>query len=186
MARLQPIEPAAAPKPVRALLAELPDLNIIRTVAHASTCFEPFLRLGTAILTAQQLAGDLRELAILRVARLSGAEYEWVQHVPIALHAGVRREQVEALERDAIDDAAVFDERERAVLAFASEVVTQVGCSDPTYARAAAFLSERELTELVLAVGFYMLVARVMETAQVDLDPPAGAEILEKIPFRQS
>jgi len=185
MARLKPLDPEDAPERVRTLLDELPDLNIIRTVAHASTCFEPFLRLGTAILTRQQLAGDLRELAILRVARLSGAEYEWVQHVPIALHTGVRPEQVEALAADSID-AAVFDERERTVLAFASEVVTEVGCSDATFARAAAFLSDRELAELVLAVGFYMLVARVMETAQVDLDPPAGAEILERIPFRET
>lgn len=185
MARLQPIEAANAPQPVRELLAELPDLNIIRTVAHASTCFEPFLRLGTAILTQQELAGDLRELAILRVASLSGAEYEWVQHVPMALHAGVRLDQVEALEADLLD-AAVFDERERTVLAFVTEVVHDVGCSDATYSRTAAFLSERELAELVLAVGFYMLVARVMETAQIDLDPPAGAEVLERMLSREA
>lgn len=185
MARLQPVDPESAPDDVRALLAQLPPLNIIRTVARAETCFEPFLRLGTAILTRQQLAADLRELAILRVARLSQAEYEWIQHVPLALDAGVGSEQVDALQRGAIEGPE-FDDRERAVLAFTTEVVERVGCSDAVFGRVAAYLSEREIAELTLAIGFYMLVARVMETAQVDLDPPAGPEILERIPFRDA
>ncbi len=185
MARLKPVDPENAPENVRKLLAELPALNIIRTVALAETCFEPFLRFGTAILTRQQLAGDLRELAILRVARLSEAEYEWVQHVPLALNAGVRSDQVDALERGAVDGSE-FTERERAVLAFTTAVVERVGCSDADFERVAAFLPPREIMELTLAIGFYMLVARVMETAQLDLDPPAGPEILERIPFRDA
>ena len=80
--------PRKRPEALRNLLRELPPLNIIRTVALAENHAEPFLRFGTSVLTEQQLSAHLRELAILRVARLSGAEYEWVQHVPIALDAG--------------------------------------------------------------------------------------------------
>src|SRR3954471_7292204 len=99
MARLPYVDPEQAPPEVREALEGLPPLNVFRTLAHAETCLRPALRLGAAILGAQQLDAALRELAILHVARATGAEYEWVQHVAIARAAGVRDDQVEALER---------------------------------------------------------------------------------------
>ncbi len=177
MARIEPIDPDKAPEPLGKLLHALPPLNIIRTVALAESHAEPFLRFGTSVLTEQQLSGHLRELAILRVARLSEAEYEWVQHVPIALDAGASQAQVDALAEDR-PDADCFDREERAVLDFTTDVVRNVGSSDASHDAVAAFLSDREIVELVIAIGFYMMVARVMECAQIDLDPPAGASIL--------
>ena len=122
MARLPYVEPERAPPEVREALEALPPLNIFRTLAHAETSLRPALRLGQSILTMQQLDARLRELAILRVARLTGAEYEWVQHVAIGLAVGVTDEQVAALERgDA--EAGCFDERERLVLRVTTEVI---------------------------------------------------------------
>jgi hypothetical protein len=34
--------------------------------------------------------------------------------------------------------------------------------------------------ELVLAIGFYMTMARLMETTRIDLDEPAGTAVLER------
>ena len=78
-------------------------LNIFRTLAHAETCLRPALRLGQAILTRQELDAVLRELAILRVAQLTGAQYEWVQHVAIGRAVGVTGDQVAALEREDVE-----------------------------------------------------------------------------------
>ena len=64
---------------VSSRLAQLPPLNILRMLAHAQANFIPFLSLGASILTEQALDGMLRELAILRVAHLTGAHYEWSQ-----------------------------------------------------------------------------------------------------------
>jgi alkylhydroperoxidase family enzyme len=181
MARLPYVEPASAPDAVRELLAQLPvQLNIFKLMANAETCFRPMLQLGTAILARQQLAAKLRELAILRVAQRSGAAYEWVQHVPIAKAVGAGDDQVAALERgDAT--AACFDGRERAVLAFADELIAGARPSDPAFEALRAQLSPREIVELVIAIGYYMLIARLMETAQIDLDPPAGTRVIDSI-----
>ena len=98
MARIPYVEPATAPPAVREVLDRLPvQLNIFKLMAHAETNFRPLLQLGSSILAQQQLAANFRELAILRVAQLSGAEYEWVQHVPIAQATGVTEAQVAAL-----------------------------------------------------------------------------------------
>jgi alkylhydroperoxidase family enzyme len=179
MARIPYVDPAAAPDHVRELLERLPvQLNIFKLMAHAEGNFRPLIRLGSSILAAQKLDAGLRELAILHVARLSRAEYEWIQHLPIAREAGVSDAQIEALGRGDVE-ADCFDPLERAVLRFTDEVVKDVGASQATFAAAAEHLSHREIVELILAIGFYMTVARLMQTAEIDLEPPSGTEVVE-------
>lgn len=179
MARIPYVDPATAPDAVREVLATLPaDLNIFRIMAHAETNVVPLLGLGASILTEQQLDGRLRELAILRVARLSGAEYEWVQHVPIAELVGASKAEIDALDRGEIESDC-FDPVAREVLRFTTEVVEKVGASKECFERLSGHLSAREIVELILAIGFYMMVARLMETTEIDLDAPMGSAALE-------
>src|SRR3954453_8806453 len=97
MARIEPIDPAAAPDDVREALENLPPLNIFRTLAHAETAFRPFLRFGGAVLGRMQLDPIVRELAILTVAHEAEAEYEWIQHVAIAKAVGATDAQIGAI-----------------------------------------------------------------------------------------
>jgi len=181
MARIPYVEPEAASPEVRAILERLPvRLNIFKLMAHTETGFRPLVQLGAAILSQQQLSGALRELAILQVARLSPARYEWVQHVPIARGCGVREEQIEALEAGRTD-ADRFDDVERAVLAFTAELVQRARASDEAFAAVSRHLSPREIVELIVAIGFYMTMARLMETAEIDPDPPGGDRIVASL-----
>jgi alkylhydroperoxidase family enzyme len=181
MARIPYVEPETAPERTREVLERLPaKLNIFKMMAHAETNFRPLIMLGTSILTEQQLPAKLRELAILRVARLSHAEYEWVQHVPIAKMTGASDEQVAALEHDDAT-AACFDPVDRIVLRATDEIVRDCGPSDPTFAELQTHLSHREIVELVLAVGFYMTMARLMVTTRIDVDDAKGDKILAAI-----
>ena len=181
MARLPYVDPASAPAAVRDLLDRLPaKLNVFRMMAHAETDFAPLVGLGTAILGRQQLDAKLRELAILRVATLSRARYEWVQHVPIARALGVTDAQIAALERTEID-LAPFSPLEATVLRLTTETLRDVRVADATFADAAARLSPREIVELVLTVGYYMMIARLLEATAVDLDPPVGTTIVDAI-----
>src|SRR5258705_6261058 len=126
MARLPYVIPEQASPEVRQTFAELPMmLNVFKMMAHAETSFRPLVRLGSAILAKQKLAPKLRELAILRVAALSNARYEWVQHVAIALLMGATRSQVDAIEKGDVT-AACFDADEKLVLEFATEVLRDV------------------------------------------------------------
>jgi len=181
MARLPYVDPATAPEEVRDILGRLPvKLNIFRMMAHATTDFRPLIGLGTAILARQKLSAKLRELVILRVGALSPARYEWVQHVPIAQAVGATAAQVAAIERGDIATDA-FDPTERAVLRFATEVLRDVRASDAAFAEVAQHLSPQEIVELIVTVGYYMLIARLLETTAVDLDPPAGTKVVESI-----
>jgi alkylhydroperoxidase family enzyme len=177
LARLPYVDPAQAPPGVREALEALPPLNVFRMLAHAETAFRPALRLGAAILTQLELDPRLRELAILRVARLSGAEYEWVQHVAIGRALQVSEEQIAALERGDVA-ADCFDERERLVLRFTTEVVEQ-GASPAAVEAMREGFSDREIVELVVAAGYYLMLARLMVTVGIDPDEPLGDEVVD-------
>ena len=182
MARLPYVDPATAPDSVREALAAAPALNVFRMVAHAETAFRPWLRFGGALLQSAALDARLRELAILWVSRLTpGAEYEWVQHVPIALAVGCTKDQIAALERDdAVADC--FSEDEQLVLRFTAEVLRDVAPTDATWAAASARWSPRELMELLLTIGQYMRLGRVMATTQIDIDGAGGAAAVALLP----
>jgi 4-carboxymuconolactone decarboxylase len=182
MARLPYVDPATAPEHVGEALAAAPPLNIFRMVAHAETSFRPWLRFGGALLRSAQLDAKLRELAILRVSRLTpGAEYEWVQHVPIALAVGCTEDQVAALE--AGDHSAhCFSEDEQLVLRFTEEVVRDAAPADATWNAASARWTPRELIELLLTIGQYMMLGRVMATTRIDIDDPLGTNVVSLVP----
>jgi 4-carboxymuconolactone decarboxylase len=177
MARLPYADPRMLPEKVQETLEGLPSLNVFRMVANAETAFRPWLALGGALLSSLQLDPRLRELAILHVGRLERAEYEWIQHVPIARGAGASDGEIAAVERGDLDDGAL-DEQTRAVLNFTTEVVREVRASDD--ALSALFdrgLSPREVVELLLVISYYMGVARIAETAGIELDGPLGDDV---------
>ena len=177
MARLPYVDPSAAPDSVREALEAAPPLNVFRMVAHAETAFRPWLRFGGALLGAAQLDALLRELAILRVAKLTpGADYEWVQHVPIALAVGATDDQVAALATGDVE-AECFDDEQRIVLRFTTEVVRDAAPTDATWVAASGRFSPRELIELLLTIGQYMALGRIMATTRIDIDGPFGVEV---------
>ena len=180
MARLPYVDPAAASPEVRDALERVPPLNIFRMMANAETAFRPWLRFGAALLSDLELDPLLRELAILRVARLTPhAEYEWVQHAGIARAVGATDEQVAALERDDAERDC-FSDLERLVLRFTTEVVRDARASDEALEKLTAALSPREVVELMMVIGQYMMVARVMATTHIDMDEPADPAALAR------
>jgi 4-carboxymuconolactone decarboxylase len=178
MSRLPYVDPKQASPEVREALEALPPLNIFRTLAHAETSLRPALRLGQAILTRQALDPVLRELAILRVAQLTGARYEWVQHVAIGQAVGVTGEQLAALEREDVE-AESFDDRARLVLLAATQLIEDDTLAADTLATCRKQFSDREVVELILTCGYYRMLATLMLSVDIDLDEPAGTAVVD-------
>ncbi len=178
MARMPYADLARAHPKLRETYESLPaKLNLFRMLAHAERNFRPLLELGGTILSRQRLDAKLRERAILYVAQLSLARYEWVQHVPIALRSGATPEQISAIEAGNLSSSC-FDPVERAVLEYTREVVQEVRPSDETLGALRKRLDDPEVIELTLAIGYYMMMARLMEATGVDLDEAAGVSIV--------
>jgi len=177
MAGLPLLTPEETSGDVNKVLEALPaKLNIFRMMAHAETCMLPQVRLGGAILADQELSHSNRELLILLVAKLEAGEYEWIQHVPIALGVGVPQDQIDALEKGDFAGIA-FNEEQKALLAFGREVIDNVRVEDAVFADMKLHFSDREVVETILAIGFYMTMARLTEATETDLDPAAGMSV---------
>ena len=169
---------------VREMLGRLPaPANIFNMMAHAQTCLKPVMKLGGTLLGKLELDPRLRELCLLRAVRLEGGDYEWVQHVPIARDVGATEAQIAALENDD-DEAACFDAREKAALRFTREVVVDVRASEATVAEVRKHLSDRELVELILMAGFYIMLARLTETLGIETEAPMGSALVRNIEKR--
>ena len=180
MPRISYVDPDSAPEKVREAFERIPPLNIFKTLAHAETAFRPFLRFGGAVLGQLALDPALRELAILRVAQMADAEYEWVQHVPIARQLGVSDAQIDALEREELD-ADAFSDAERAVLAFTAAVVRGPRVEDTLFGELTRHLPAREIVELLLTIGDYLMLARVMTVLELEVDEAAGGAVVDSV-----
>lgn len=180
MQRIPLVEVESAPEEVQKLLAQLPvSLNIFRMMAHASNSFRPLMALGSSILTAQQLDPELREYAILLGAHVYNGRYEWIQHVPIAIACGATKEQVDAVEKGELK-SPLFDEKEKAFLAFVDDSARNVRCSDSTFAEMKKHFSDREIVETILTIGYYQMLARLTECTDTELDEPKGTRVVDE------
>jgi len=117
-------------------------------------------------------------MAILQVAKQAEAEYEWVQHVSIAKIAGVTDEQISLIEQGSIE-AEAFDPRMKLVLHTAREVVAGPFLPEKTFAALRESFTPRQIVELLLTIGHYLMLGRIMTTLKIDLDPPSGNTVVE-------
>jgi 4-carboxymuconolactone decarboxylase len=171
MARIPYFDMAQAPESYQALLKARHPLNLYRMLPHAGpSASAGFLALGSALLRDNELDSQLREIAILRVGILSQASYEVHQHKRVGKQVGLSDAKIAALEVGA--DTSVFNELELLVLQFTDTVFRDVKAPDALFNAITAKLNHRQTAELVLTIGFYMLVSRFLENFEVDIEPP--------------
>lgn len=163
---------AASEETLKLLNSGAITLNVARMIANSNAVFKYFNQLGGALIGKAKLDPKLREIAILRTAKVTGSVYEWTQHVPMAKHVGVSEAQVAAM--DKWQGAACFNDLERRVLRFTDEVAANVKGSHEALEALKKDLSPAEIVELILSIGFWGMVARLLETTEVDLEDFAG------------
>lgn len=170
--RFPPIEPDAMSEAQRTLADDIsngprgglagPWTALLRSPAIGSR----FQLLGEEIRFRATIAPALKELAVLLTARKWTSHFEWHMHCRLALDAGLTSALVDAIARG---DAPAFTEPDQqAVHRFCAELLETGHVSDPTFDHTRALLGEEAVIELVCTVGYYSLVAFVVN---VDRQP---------------
>jgi AhpD family alkylhydroperoxidase len=157
------------PTEIREMLAALPPLNVFRMMANAPASFRPFLDLAGSILVQAELDARLRELAILRVAHVTGSRYERAQHEQLARNLGVGAEDIAATAVDRPVDG--LDEAGNLACLVADEISRDVRLSDGTLQRLLQRHGVRGATELILCVSYFNMLSRFLESTRVELEP---------------
>jgi alkylhydroperoxidase family enzyme len=145
-------------------------INIYKLLLHSPTvCMTWFEHIG-AIRWKTNLSPRLREIAIVRVAQSAKYTYALQQHIPgIAVPDGVSLEECEALKDWSA--SGKFSEAERAALAYVDAMIAGPEVPDAVFNAVRNHYSEREVVELTVLVGTYLMHNRVFTALKVDLEP---------------
>jgi 4-carboxymuconolactone decarboxylase len=141
-------------------------LNLYRMLPYAGLTAPAYLSLGGSILG--KLAPQLREIAILRVGVLTQASYEVHHHRRLAEMEGVELDKIAAICNG--EDVPSFTRLERLVLEFTDELVHNVKAPDALFEELLQAIGRQQLTELVLTVGFYLMVSRFLENFEIEIE----------------
>jgi 4-carboxymuconolactone decarboxylase len=136
-----------------------------RLLLHSPPVADGWNRLLGAIRTESTLPDDIRELVILRVAVINGAEYEWVAHEPLARRGGLGDEHLAVL-RDG-GDPCVLSPAQRAAVAYADAMTRDVEVPDALFNALSEHFDRRQIVELTATVGAYNLVSRFLVAMQI-------------------
>jgi len=123
----------------------------------------------SAIRGQLSLNASTRELVILRIGAVNGADYEWQAHEPVARGCGVTGDQLTALRQPpgAEFDPAVFSPEERAALAYADAMTVAVTVPPEVFGWVAELFSDREVAELTAVAATYNMVSRFLVALEI-------------------
>lgn len=134
-------------------------------------------RMGEYLRYRGAIGARLTELAILLTARHWDQQVEWAIHAPLAAASGIAPDSIAAIAARrrpsgmADDEALVHD--------FCLELQQRHCISDATYAHALALFGEQGVVDLAGLIGYYTLLAMVMNMARTAAPPSAAAPLPE-------
>lgn len=121
------------------------------------------------------MPAKLRELAIILVARDWNSEFEWQAHRAAAAQAGLDGSIIQAIaegrrpENLAPEEAVIYN--------FATEVLKTRQASDATFAAAKKQLGESGVVDLMGLMGWYQLVAMMLNVDRYPLADGVAPEL---------
>jgi alkylhydroperoxidase family enzyme len=154
-------------------------LNLTLLLAQARLLRPGMGTLVRAMMTDIEVPPLERQVCVLAVLHLDRGAYEWAQHMEVSRAMGIPDAKVAAIADDRFGDP-LFNDREKALLAFTRQVVKTVRVDDFVFNAVRAFYSPRQIVELIHVIGIYMLFARVSEVAELEIDAIAGGDFWKK------
>lgn len=170
MARLAPIGKPYNAEAEAALKLMPVDIALFRTVAHNPRVLTRWA--GGGLLDRGSITLRQRELVILRVTAMLGAEYEWGVHVahfaekakftPVEIAATVHGQ------------AADWPREDEALLVrIVGALIHSATIDDALWAAASAHFNSAQMIEIIALVGFYHLVSFTVNATGVAPEPGA-------------
>lgn len=168
---------AAAQVKVPEALAEL---NVFRLLLRRPRLAKGTAELLLSLLFGAEVDARLRELIIMRVAWMTGSEYEWAQHWRIATEAGLSEADLLGV-RDWVGHDG-FGPSDTVVLKAVDEVGANGSVSGATLAELRRLVGDDAALEAVATIGTWTMVSTLLRSFDVPLEdgmsawPPDGLE----------
>lgn len=166
IAPMEPPYPADMQAAFDKLMRGQPPLKLFRTVAHNPRVLSRMMAGG--LLDRGSIAIRLRELMILRITALCGAEYEWGVHVTaFGPRCAWRDEELHAVVHDT-PAAACWQPEERLVLQLADSLFATHDVDGALWDALRARLANEQIIELTMLAGLYHAVSFLVKVTAVE------------------
>lgn len=174
MARVTLIDEHASPD-ITALAAKVRGArggqlhDFYRALLHTPGLASAWFDFNNAVRFQTGLDDRVRELAIMRVAALTGCDYVWKVHEQqYAAPAGVSPQQVAAL-RD-WRQSGLFGPEEYSLLAYVDAMTRDVTVADDVFGALRKHYSEQEVVEITVLIAAYNMHTRVLKALDIQPD----------------
>lgn len=147
----------------------------LRAVIHSPDLADKWQKLGEYLRYQTVLPEPLKELAILVCGRRWNSDVEWAIHSKIARKAGISDSVIAAIE--AGQSVSFADEAQREVYDFSRLLLHHGQVSDPVYAAIRERWGDQGVVELTGLVGYYSMVAMMVNAHLVPVPEGEGSGI---------
>jgi hypothetical protein len=169
------VDAESAPPEVAAALNTLPfQRNIFKLLANAQVNFPPFMKLlATCWNPDLSLRSSEYQVTVLRTASLLDAPYEWDVNEPVARVLGFDTdEKLHLIRIGDLSNTQFFTPRHRLISQMVFQLVHDNVVSEATMRQAIELLGNAATMEVMMIHGVYSMLARIMNSARIDFDPP--------------
>lgn len=146
------------------------DPQVFLVLGRTRRLFWGWLLFAGGLMPGGTLPRRETELVILRVATLTGSDYERSHHERLGRRAGLTAQELAAVTVGPADP--LWSTRDRRLLDAVDELHAKHDLSDATWEELRAELDERRAVEFLLLVGHYEMLATTLTALRVKPDPP--------------
>ncbi|MBM3372434.1 MAG: carboxymuconolactone decarboxylase family protein [Betaproteobacteria bacterium] len=148
-------------------------INLYRVLTNSPKIAAGWLDFNSVVRYQTTLDAALRELIILRVSLLNGAQYQARIHgASHALHAGVSAEQIAALGQ--WQDSTLFTPAQRAALAWTDAMTRDIEVPDALHEALKQHFNDQAVVEITVLAGAYNMHTRVARALRIEPESKSG------------
>ena len=140
-----------------------------RALLHNPRAAGYLTSLGAQLRFQSAMPDDLKELAILLVAREWNSAIEWTGHAVLAARAGVSAASIEAIRTGKAPEA--LSEPEQVIARVVHQLLRQKDVSDDLFAAAQELVGTRGVVDLALTCSYYTAVCLAQLMLKPEMEP---------------
>ncbi|XID74749.1 carboxymuconolactone decarboxylase family protein [Alkanindiges sp. WGS2144] len=153
--------------------SEIPDVFPLINIHRG--LFPAWLWFASRLMPFGKLPASIRELLILRTAWNCRSRYEWGQHVEVALSVGMTDADILAATLSTPEQCS--DPKVRAALLSCDELCRNHYISEATWQQLSHEFKPAYCMEIMMLVGHYQMLAGVINSAGLALEPAMEAKL---------
>lgn len=140
-----------------------------RAMLHSQKAASYLTSMGAQLRFQSAIPENLKEFAIIILAREWNSDIEWTAHAVLAAKAGVSDASIEAIRTGKAPARLTGDER--IICAFVQPLLRQKTVSDEAFAAAHKLLGTRGVVDLTLTCSYYTAICLAQIALKPEMEP---------------